>query len=313
MNKNKLIVGPIGSGKTTNYLFKNVDEMIDNYESLVIIDNNPEYLSKFKGKLESENYLIKTINFNSLRTSDKFNIFEYPFKLYQDKNYDDVMNILEIICKYMFESESSSDPFWQNAASDLFKCILLSLFDKGNIDNITLDKIQDIIVSPKLKEYFDNIREDGLAYRVGEYIIHAPLETKGGIISACVLGLGRLTTRPNLLNIISSSDINIEKYCNQRVAIFIIVDDIIKTNKIVTNIFLYELYYLLYKNDHELFNIIIDDINLVLPLEKLYEMIKNSSIYNVFFNVSALDLDEFNNIYGEQVYKLFKLIKLGNK
>lgn len=313
MNKNKLVVGPIGSGKTTNHLFKNFDEMIDNHESIVVINSNLEYLTSFKEKLVSENYVIKTINFKALTKSDKFNIFEYPFKLYQEKNYDEVMDILDSISKCMFEVEKSNDPFWVDSASDLFKCIVLSLFDKGDISNVTLDKVQDIVQSSNIKEYFDNIKDDSLAYRVGQYVIHAPIETRGGIISVCSLGLCRFTAREKLLNIISTNDIDVESFKDKKTAIFIVVDDIIKNNRIITNIFLYELFYSLYHKEHIPFNIIIDDINLVIPLENFDIMVKNSRNYNIFFNMSALDLDEFNNIYGEQTRKLFEVTDLMNK
>ena len=63
MNTN-LIIGKTGSLKTTGILFKEVDKIIDEGESLIILDKKEEYYKTFKEKLDKSGYKSLVFNLN---------------------------------------------------------------------------------------------------------------------------------------------------------------------------------------------------------------------------------------------------------
>ena len=81
-NKNLIVEGEMGIGKTTNVLFPIVDRSIDNKESLLILDSKEEYLNQYYGKLKENNYNTIIINLRDMDKSEGWNPLEYPYNLY---------------------------------------------------------------------------------------------------------------------------------------------------------------------------------------------------------------------------------------
>ena len=72
MNTN-LIIGKTGSLKTTGILFKKVDKIIDEGESLIILDKKEEYYKTFKEKLDNGGYKSLVFNLRDVYKSTSFN------------------------------------------------------------------------------------------------------------------------------------------------------------------------------------------------------------------------------------------------
>ena len=88
MEKTIKIVGKSNTGKTKNFLFNKVENLIENQESLVIIDNNLEYYNQFGQKLKDNNYNIKVVNFKEPLKSDGYDPIDYLKYLYESNKID---------------------------------------------------------------------------------------------------------------------------------------------------------------------------------------------------------------------------------
>ena len=62
-NRNLIVDGKLSAGKTTNVMFPLVEKMIDNSESLFILDSKEEYLNKYYNTLKSNGYNVIIIIF----------------------------------------------------------------------------------------------------------------------------------------------------------------------------------------------------------------------------------------------------------
>ena len=80
-NRNLIVDGKLSAGKTTNVMFPLVEKMIDNSESLFILDSKEEYLNKYYNTLKSNNYNVITINLRNMDKSEGWNPLEYPYQL----------------------------------------------------------------------------------------------------------------------------------------------------------------------------------------------------------------------------------------
>ena len=93
-NKNLIVNGDISSGKTTNVMFPLVEEVIENSESLFIIDSKEEYLNKYYENLKENNYNIIILNLRDMVKSEGWNPLEYPYKLYKNGNVDESLDYI---------------------------------------------------------------------------------------------------------------------------------------------------------------------------------------------------------------------------
>lgn len=57
-NRNLIVDGKLSTGKTTNVMFPLVEKMIDNCESLFVLDSKEEYLNKYYNTLKSYDYNV---------------------------------------------------------------------------------------------------------------------------------------------------------------------------------------------------------------------------------------------------------------
>ena len=80
--KNLIIEGDIVSGKTTNVLFPIVENMIEQKQSIFILDAKEEYINNYYQELKQNDYNIITVNLRAPYNSDGWNPIEYPYFLY---------------------------------------------------------------------------------------------------------------------------------------------------------------------------------------------------------------------------------------
>ena len=72
--KNLIVSGDISTGKTENVVFPVVEEIINNNQSLLVLDSKEEYINKYYDKLKEKNYNIFTFKFIITFISGFFNL-----------------------------------------------------------------------------------------------------------------------------------------------------------------------------------------------------------------------------------------------
>ncbi|MBR1884410.1 MAG: type IV secretory system conjugative DNA transfer family protein [Clostridia bacterium] len=115
INKNVLVVGGSGAGKSACYVKPNILQLLGSY---VITDPKGELYRETSGFLKSRGYNVRALNLVNPNYSDRYNPLAH---IIDDKSVDEIAST--IITGGKGES-NSQDPFWDNTAKMLLKACI---------------------------------------------------------------------------------------------------------------------------------------------------------------------------------------------
>ena len=315
-NKNILISGEIASGKTRNVLFPVVDELINNKESMFIIDSKEEYVNNYYNKLKDNGYNVHLVDLRNIKNSESWNPLLYPYQLYKEGNRDLALETLDKISKAIFYEESQQDPFWCQSASDFFTGCVLGLFEDANEDEINFNSVARMfesvgtsLVTDYTKKYF-NLKEAGSsAYIYASNTINAPTDTKGGIISVARMKLRLYTSRESLSKLMSKSSFSYDEVLDKPTAIIFVGKEESKYTNVLIAMFVEQLFSYMMNNRlnnrlNNRFNYILDSIDIIEKIDTLPDMLGSGLSKNMKFYIATRSYDEFINKYGSYVINL---------
>lgn len=119
MNKNVLVVGLPGDGKTFTYVKPNLMQM---NSSFVVTDPKGLLVRETGKMLEEHGYQVKVFDLVNLTNSDMFNPFNYM------KSELDIDRITEALVEGASENEHKGEPFWDKAQLLLNRALIGYLY-----------------------------------------------------------------------------------------------------------------------------------------------------------------------------------------
>lgn len=309
MKNTNLVYGKISSGKTTGFMFNNIEKIIDNNENFIVVDNKEEYYNNFMDDLIEKGYNTYLINLRNTIKSNGFNVLLLPYKLYKQGDIDESIRMVRNIALEIFKSDKAQDTFWQDSASDYFVGLSLMLFKNAKEDEINIGSIVSIITKiEESDEILNRIREklNNLDLLDPIYInmhgtIFSPKDTRGGIISVALASLNKYISIGNLLNLLCSNDINLYNL-SEKTAIFIIGTS---DNNRLTNIVLNELIRLSEMKKIS-FNYILDNFDSQPKLLELDNLLDNAKRLNQVVYIIIRNVERLKDIYGEFITDKFE-------
>lgn len=241
VNKNILVFGGSGTGKSACYIKPNILQCLGSY---VITDPKGELYRETSGFLKANGYEIKTLNLVEPKYSDRYN------PLAHIRDHADIDIIAHTIVEGTGDSKSS-DPFWDNTAKMLLKaCIYyvisvlpeeeqnlsscLNIVRLGGADETVLDKL-----------FVDELSPDHPGRKEYEGIRVGADKTKQSIAISLVSKLTHFDT-PNMQLITTINDIDFEELGNKKLAIFVITPADHSTYDYILTIFFSQLLQTLY-------------------------------------------------------------------
>ena len=305
MKNTNLIIGKKGVGKTTGIMFNEIKELIKNNENLLIIDNKEEYYKTYAEELIKNNYKVNVINFKDSTKTSGFNPLLMPYKLYKEGNKDTAIKIIDNFSKSLMHNQNSVDPFWTDSAASYLTGLILTLFKNGSEEEINLGSVQVMISNAeknidKFKEYVNKLDLVSPEYTYLSTTALAPNETRGGIVSVLKMELVKYISLENLLNMLSTNDIDLTDN-KEKTAIFIIGNE--DYNKL-TNVVISEVINSGVKYSFILDNF--DSLDKILSLGDLLE--EDTKVY-----VISRNIDNITNKYGKYIIDKFDEVKEVNE
>ena len=295
-----LIIGKLESGKTRGIMFKEVEKLIEDEKSLFIVDNKEEYYPRFKSILEQNGYDVYLINLRNPQQSNGFDLLAYPYYLYQN-NKDIAVQLVISLAKSICFDENKMDSFWENSAADYLAGMILTLFEKGNLEEINLKNIALLVnyIDDEdgikvMKEYFKSIDVSDIIYKLVSSTLFAPTETRGGIMSTLKMKINLFLSRDSILNVLSLDELKI-KQMNKKTAIFF--EGKGYTNIMVNTIIEQLLNYNKEKKIECAY--IIEDINILPNILEVNELIEYASFNKLKSYFITNNLEELKQKYGE--------------
>ena len=319
--KNLIVSGDISTGKTENVVFPVVEEIINNNQSMLVLDSKEEYINRYYNKLKEKNYNIIILNLKDLSKSEGWNPLEYPYSLYKEGKTDEALDYIEQQSKIMFYEGTTVDPFWSTTASDFYTGLVLGLFEDGKKEEINLNSINFMSTVGEerrgtktyIQEYFNLKGEASPAYIFASNTINAPNETKGGILSTFRQKIRLFSTKENLSEMLSYSDFDMRDIGNKKTAVFMIIHDEKKTYHGLMTIFIKQCYETLIDcaqaNGGKLTyrtNFILDEFANMPPLKDVDSMVTAARSRAIRFSFIIQNFAQLNDVYGEEVAQVIK-------
>ena len=306
MKNTNLIIGKTNTGKTKAVLFKEVKEKIEKEENIFILDSREEYYETFSEEFKEKGYNVLVLNLNDATKSNGYNPLLLPYKLYKENKKDLAMELINNFAYEICKEKNQIDPFWANSAASYLTGLILIMFKNASESQINLGSLTMMVNQAEtsykdsniLKTYLSNIDLLDSSYIALSGVAFAPNETRGSILSVVKQKLNEIVMKENLLNLLSTSEIDLEKITNKTV-IFVIG----KTK--IANILLNQLFSQIKVNKIP-FNFILEDINNYERIESLEDMIKDATYNNIKVYVTARTTSELSKNYSEDLINYFE-------
>lgn len=244
VNKNILVFGGSGTGKSACFVKPNILQKLGSY---VITDPKGELYRETSNYLKANGYKVKVLNLVDPDYSDRYN----PLAHIKDHADVDIIAHTIVMGGESDGGGKSSDPFWDNTAKMLLKaCIyyVISVLptEQQNLSsclNIVRAGGSDETVFDKL--FMDELKPEHPGRKEYEGIRVGADKTKQSIAISLVSKLTHFDT-PNMMRITTSNDIDFEDLGKELTAIYVVSPDSHSTYNYILTIFYGQLLQRLY-------------------------------------------------------------------
>lgn len=238
LNRNSLIIGGSGSGKTRGYVMPN---LLQAHSSYIITDPKGEIHEKSGHFLKQMGYEVRVLNLDIKEKSDYYNPFKYIHP--ERSGYEErVLMLIETIILNTDggEKRNSSDPFWEKAERLFLQAIFFFVCDGFPPDEQDMQTVLWLIRQLELEEERDE-KNSGLDIYVnnvfakehGEGHIGVQLyrefrgksagKTAKSIVISAVARLGAPFQTKEMKRILSDDTMYINELGEKKTALFVVV------------------------------------------------------------------------------------------
>lgn len=235
-----LVIGPTGSKKSRLVAMPMVRILgsVSMKESMVICDPKAEIFGRTASFLERQGYTILTLNLRNPETGLGWNPLAIPYDFFCKGNIDRAYEFVNDIAENLIKDDiSTKDPFWDNSAGSLFFGLTILLFkycseqgksaDYVNIGNV-LQLRNTLLSGPnsgRTSRLWRYAKQDPIITAALIGTVETAKDTQAGILSTFDQKLRNFSLQPNLLDLLSYNEIDLDEIERNPTAIFMIVPD----------------------------------------------------------------------------------------
>ena len=159
-NKNIIVFGPSGSGKSYSVAGPQLLQFNSNY---VLSDPKGELLDTYGNVLVSQGYDVKVFNLKDRDKSDHYNPFAYIH------DTDDIVVVAKNLIKNMKEDprqKNTADPIWEEGSTSLLEALLAYVYFEQPPEMHNMNSVMELFVlmqhryGPQGRSQLDDIFED---------------------------------------------------------------------------------------------------------------------------------------------------------
>ena len=249
-NKNILVVGGSGSGKTRFFVKPNIMQL---HSSYCITDPKGTLLVECGNLLAKAKYQIKVLNLINFKKSMHYNPFMY---IHSEKDILKLVNT--IIANTKGEGDKSGEDFWVKAEKLYYQALIGYIWYEAPEDEMNFSTLLEMINASEAREDDENFKNavdlmfDELAQRepdhfaVRQYAKYklAASKTAKSILISCGARLAPFDIR-ELRDLMSYDELELDLLGDRKTALFIIIPDTDDTFNFVASIMYTQLFNLL--------------------------------------------------------------------
>ena len=161
-NKNILVCGGSGSGKTRFFVKPN---LLQCHSSYVVTDPKGTILNEVGALLDRKGYRIKSLNLINFKKSMRYNPLAYI------RSEKDILKLVNALITNTKGEGKEGDPFWTKAETLLYCALIAYIIFEGPAEDRNMNTLVDMISGMEVKEDDENYKNavdymfDGLAKR----------------------------------------------------------------------------------------------------------------------------------------------------
>ena len=249
-NKNILVVGGSGSGKTRFFVKPNIMQL---HSSYCVTDPKGTILVECGNLLVKARYQIKVLNLINLKKSMHYNPFMY---IHSEKDILKLVNT--IIANTKGEGDKSGEDFWVKAEKLYYQALIGYIWYEAPEDEMNFSTLLEMINASEAREDDENFKNavdlmfEELAQRepdhfaVRQYAKYklAAGKTAKSILISCGARLAPFDIR-ELRDLMSYDELELDLLGDRKTALFIIIPDTDDTFNFVASIMYTQLFNLL--------------------------------------------------------------------
>lgn len=235
-----LVIGPTGSKKSRLVAMPMVRILgsTGTKESMVICDPKAEIFNRTASFLEQQGYTILTLNLRDPEASLGWNPLAIPYDFFCKGNVNRAYEFVNDIAENLIKDDiSTKEPFWDNSAGSLFFGLTILLFkycseqgkdaDYVNIGNVL--RLRNALLSGpnggKTSRLWQYAKQDPIITAALIGTVETAKDTQAGILSIFDQKLRTFSVQPNLLDLLSYNEMNLDEIEKRPTAVFMIVPD----------------------------------------------------------------------------------------
>ena len=249
-NKNVLVIGGSGSGKTRFYVKPNLMQM---HSSYCVTDPKGTIVLECGKMLEDNGYEIKILNTINFKKSMKYNPFAYL------RSEKDILKLVQtIIANTKGEGEKSGEDFWVKAEKLYYTALIGYIFYEAPREEKNFATLLDMIDASEVREddetYMNPIdrlfealeKKEPTHFAVKQYKKYklAAGKTAKSILISCGARLAPFDIR-ELRDLMKEDELELDTLGDRKTALFVIISDTDDTFNFVVSIMYSQLFNLL--------------------------------------------------------------------
>ena len=249
-NKNVLVIGGSGSGKTRFYVKPNLMQM---HSSYCVTDPKGTIVLECGKMLEDNGYEIKILNTINFKKSMKYNPFAYL------RSEKDILKLVQtIIANTKGEGEKSGEDFWVKAEKLYYTALIGYIFYEAPREEKNFATLLDMIDASEVREddetYMNPIdrlfealeKKEPTHFAVKQYKKYklAAGKTAKSILISCGARLAPFDIR-ELRDLMREDELELDTLGDRKTALFVIISDTDDTFNFVVSIMYSQLFNLL--------------------------------------------------------------------
>ena len=249
-NKNVLVIGGSGSGKTRFYVKPNLMQM---HSSYCVTDPKGTIVLECGKMLEDNGYEIKILNTINFKKSMKYNPFAYI------RSEKDILKLVQtIIANTKGEGEKAGEDFWVKAEKLYYTALIGYIFYEAPREEKNFATLLDMIDASEVREddetYMNPIdrlfealeKKEPTHFAVKQYKKYklAAGKTAKSILISCGARLAPFDIR-KLRDLMKEDELELDTLGDRKTALFVIISDTDDTFNFVVSIMYSQLFNLL--------------------------------------------------------------------
>lgn len=230
INKNVLVIGGSGSGKTRFHVKPNIMQMNASY---VITDPKGTILLECGNMLKNNGYKIKVLNLIDFSQSMRYNPFNYI------KKESDILSLINCIMENTSDkNKTGGDEFWSKAESLYYQALVSYIWEEAPEEEQNINTLLEMLNASEVSEenenfknkidiLFENLKNrNPESYAVRQYTKYklAAGKTAKSILISCAARMSPFDIK-SVRDILSTDDLEIDKIGDEKTALFVIVSD----------------------------------------------------------------------------------------